>query len=97
MTTEDGVNAAARGHAGSGVDYPRPLPLLNAGAAVRDVIASVEERLSAYPSSPDDDASALEGGSLPDWERDAVRVRLGEKLALLQQLERAATSLKTMN
>ena len=47
--------------------------------------------------SPDDDASALEGGSLPDWERDAVRVRLGEKLALLQQLERAATSLKTMN
>ena len=97
MTTEDGVNAAARGHAGSGVDYSRPLTLRNERAAVRDVIASVEERLSAYPSSPDDDASALEGGSLPDWERDAVRVRLGEKLALLQQLERAATSLKTMN
>ena len=61
------------------------------------VPARVEERLSADPSSPDDDASALEGGSLPDWERDAVRVRLGGKLALLQQLERAATSLKTMN
>jgi hypothetical protein len=97
MTTEDKVNAAHRGLGGSGVDFSRPLTLRNERAAVHAVIAAVEERLGAYASSPDADASALEGGSLPDWERDAVRVRMGEKLALLQQLERAATSLRMMN
>lgn len=97
MTTEDKVNAAHRGLGGSGVDHSRPLTLRNERAAVNDVIAAVEERLGAYKTSPDADATALEGGSLPDWERGAVRVRMGEKLALLQQLERAATSLRMMN
>ena len=45
---------------------------------------------------PADDARRLEAGGLPAWEENAVRVRLGEKLVLLQQLERAAKSLETL-
>jgi len=52
-------------------------------------------RLASY-SPPADDAARLEGGGLPAWEENAVRVRLGEKLVLLQQLERAAKSLETL-
>jgi len=94
VTHEDSVNAAIRGVDGA-MDFGLPLTLRNEREAVAALAREFDGRLASY-SPPADDAARLEIGGLPTWEENAVRVRLGEKLVLLQQLERAAKSLETL-
>lgn len=86
LTTEDAVNAGARGLGGA-VEVSTPVSLRNERACLDVLRDALLAKLRAYPAAPDDDADAL-AGDLAPWERHAVLTRLGEMHIILGQLEK---------
>lgn len=82
-TTEDAVNAGARGAVG--IDLSRPLSLRNERECLAALKAALLAKLHTYPTAPDADADHLENATAP-WERYALATILGEKHILLAQL-----------